>query len=325
MLSSSGQYGDQPRSRELGVAEYLMKPVLGQDLHATICRVLDGRTPMKVEVTARRTVDRAERALSVLLVEDNLVNQQVARGLLTRRGHGVTVAGNGLEALRELERQQYDVVLMDLQMPEMGGLEATAAIRAREAGTGAHMRILAMTAHAMSGDRERCLAAGMDGYVSKPIDPDDLYSTLEGDSGQPFWSSPPRRTESDAIDDAELRRRLLGDDQLIRSLLTVFLADCPAQLEALGRAVEQREPTAIRSVAHALKGAAGNISASRLCEAARVLEEMASAGRLDDVDSCVANVWTEAGAVLDAVRQWLSAESTAMVASHHHLAEPRAV
>ena len=111
--------------------------------------------------------------------EDNVVNQRVAVGLLTKRGHDVTVANNGLEALAALERGAFDVVLMDVQMPEMGGLEATAAIRQRERDTGGHMRIVAMTAHAMNGDRERCLAAGMDGYLSKPIDPAMLYATLE--------------------------------------------------------------------------------------------------------------------------------------------------
>jgi signal transduction histidine kinase/DNA-binding response OmpR family regulator/HPt (histidine-containing phosphotransfer) domain-containing protein len=315
MLSSSGQHGDSPRSREVGVAAYLMKPVQAQDLHGTICRVLEGRTMAAVDFSSRRTLARAARALDVLLVEDNLVNQQVALGLLMRRGHHVTVAGNGLEALNELEKRSYDVVLMDLQMPEMGGLEATAVIRARETATGAHMRILAMTAHAMSGDRERCLAAGMDGYVSKPIDPDDLYLALEEDFGDSDVTPepPPRRGDTASLDTAALRRRLLNDDQLIRALLTVFLGDCPPQLTELERTVEQRDATAIRRVAHALKGAAGNISAPRLFEAARLLEEMGAAGRLENVESCLQHVRTEAGAVLEAVRHALNAEQQAGV------------
>ena len=118
-------------------------------------------------------------SVRILLVEDNVVNQQVASGLLTRRGHHVTIAPNGREALDRLDRETFDLVLMDLQMPVMGGLDATVAIRLRERATGQHIRIVAMTAHAMNSDRERCLAAGMDGYLSKPIDPLLLFAVVE--------------------------------------------------------------------------------------------------------------------------------------------------
>jgi PAS domain S-box-containing protein len=117
----------------------------------------------------------------VLIAEDNVVNQRVAAGLLGKRGHVATVVGNGREALDALTHQTFDVVLMDVQMPVMDGLEATAAIRAREKGTGRHTRLIAMTAHTMNGDRERCIAAGMDGYLSKPLDPQKLYAAVEHD------------------------------------------------------------------------------------------------------------------------------------------------
>jgi CheY-like chemotaxis protein len=119
----------------------------------------------------------------VLLAEDNIVNQRVAVGLLTKRGHQVVVVGTGQEALDAIEREPFDVVLMDVQMPEMSGIDATAAIRRREAGSGRHLRIVAMTAHTMAGDRDECLAAGMDGYLSKPISQSALFAAVENESG----------------------------------------------------------------------------------------------------------------------------------------------
>jgi signal transduction histidine kinase/DNA-binding response OmpR family regulator len=181
MLSSSGQHNEASRCRTLGVSAYLTKPIPAADLHDAICRVL--RPMLAPQPVARPTVAPesgvAVRPLRILLVEDNVVNQRVALGLLKKGGHEVTVANNGLQALAALEGRIFDVVLMDLQMPEMGGLEATAVIRSREAGTGQHLRIVAMTAHAMTGDRELCLASGMDAYISKPIDRTRLFALLE--------------------------------------------------------------------------------------------------------------------------------------------------
>ncbi len=179
MLSSSGQHGETARCRELGVSAYLTKPIQAAELHEAICRVLQRRSAAPAPAPRRRTTARASRPLRILLAEDNVVNQRVAVGLLSNRGHEVVVAENGAEAVAALERESFDVVLMDVQMPVMGGFEATTLIREREQQNGAHTRIIAMTAHAMAGDRERCLEAGMDGYLSKPIDPAMLYATLE--------------------------------------------------------------------------------------------------------------------------------------------------
>jgi signal transduction histidine kinase/DNA-binding response OmpR family regulator len=180
MLSSSGQHNETARCRELGVAAYLTKPIQAPELHDAICRVLNTSPAMPLAARKRASgVTRVGPPLRVLLAEDNVINQRVAVGLLTKRGHDVTIAGTGAEALAAIGHQAFDVVLMDGQMPEMDGFEATAAIRAAEQGTDRHLRIVAMTAHAMVGDRERCLAAGMDAYLSKPIDPDTLYAMLE--------------------------------------------------------------------------------------------------------------------------------------------------
>jgi two-component system sensor histidine kinase/response regulator len=180
MLTSGGRFGDTARCKELGISTYLSKPVKQSDLFDAICRALEGTTeaPQKRTAVPIAPSERVRR-VKVLLAEDNIVNQRVAVGLLQRRGHDVTVVSTGVEALEALKTGAFDMVLMDVQMPVMGGFEATAAIRTAEAQTGRHLRIVAMTAHAMTGDRERCLAAGMDGYIAKPIDPAVLFAAVE--------------------------------------------------------------------------------------------------------------------------------------------------
>ena len=182
VMLSSGQKDDSARRRELGIAACLTKPVVPASLFEAVAEVLarvpSGAPASRLADAPRATV-AAELSRSVLLAEDNLVNQQVAVRLLSRRGHRVTVVASGQEALDALDHASFDIVLMDLQMPTMGGLEATARIREREAGSGRRLPIVAMTAHAMTGDRERCLAADMDGYLSKPIDSAALYALVE--------------------------------------------------------------------------------------------------------------------------------------------------
>ncbi|MDP3719819.1 MAG: response regulator, partial [Acidobacteriota bacterium] len=183
MLSSSGDATDQARCAALGIAACLTKPVYAADLLLAIERAVGtvslAAASQPASIAGGFATGATGPRARVLLVEDNVVNQRVAAGLLTRRGHHVTVAQNGREALERLEREAFDLVLMDLQMPVLGGLDATIALRLRERETGAHVRVVAMTAHAMSGDRERCLAAGMDGYLSKPIDPAALFAVVE--------------------------------------------------------------------------------------------------------------------------------------------------
>jgi PAS domain S-box-containing protein len=229
----------------------------------------------------------------VLIAEDNVVNQRVAAGLLGNRGHVVTVVGNGREALDALTHDAFDVVLMDVQMPVMDGLEATAAIRAREKDTGRHTRLVAMTAHAMNGDRERCIAAGMDGYLSKPLDPQMLYAIVE-ENAVPFAPA--------AVDSAMLLNRLDGDEALVADVIELFLGDCPARLTAIKAAVDARDAKAIRTTAHVLKGAAGNLSAPALFRAAAVLEQIGAEARLDAAEAAWRRLSAEATNVLAALR-----------------------
>ena len=183
MLTSAGHRGDAARCLELGVVAYLLKPIRQSELREAVARVLgarehDGAIPLITRFSLQDARE-PDAHLSVLLAEDNLVNQRLAVRLLEKRGHRVVVAGTGLEALKAMEKDSFDLVLMDVQMPEMDGLEATAAIREKEKETGAHQAVVALTAHAMKGDREKCLAGGMDGYLTKPIRPQELDQLLE--------------------------------------------------------------------------------------------------------------------------------------------------
>jgi PAS domain S-box-containing protein len=198
MFSSAGHRGDGARCQELGVSAYLMKPVRQSEMRAAILRVLSaGGQTAQLPLVTRYTLHEADApavALRILLAEDNLVNQRLAMRLLEKRGHQVTLAGNGQEAVAAAEKGVFDLVLMELQMPEMDGFEATAVLREREKETGVHLPVVALTAHALKGDRERCLDAGMDGYLTKPIRAQELDAVL----GTHMHSKPgqaPQKTE----------------------------------------------------------------------------------------------------------------------------------
>jgi len=181
MLSSAGLRGDAERCRKLGVAAYLTKPIKQSELLEAILTAL-GRMPQKEarpSLVTRHSLRERRTLLRILLAEDNAVNQLLAIRLLEKRGHTVTLAANGKEALAAIQNGEFDLILMDVQMPEMDGFQVTGAIRRKESATGAHIPIIAMTAHAMKGDEERCLTAGMDAYVSKPIRPQELFEKID--------------------------------------------------------------------------------------------------------------------------------------------------
>jgi len=178
MLTSAAQHKDFERCRELSIAQHLTKPVRQQELLVSIKQALGSNRSIKAD-RVRPVALRTSASLNILLAEDNIVNQRLAVRMLEKWGHSVQVASNGKLALEAMERESFDVVLMDVQMPEMGGFEATEKIRERESATGEHTTIVAMTAHAMKGDREKCLEAGMDDYVSKPISARELNAILE--------------------------------------------------------------------------------------------------------------------------------------------------
>jgi CheY-like chemotaxis protein/HPt (histidine-containing phosphotransfer) domain-containing protein len=215
--------------------------------------------------------------LHILLAEDNRVNQRLAIAILQKQGHTVVVANNGQEALDALERQTFDLVLMDVQMPILDGFEATAAIRAKEQQTNTHIPIIAMTAHAMTGDRERCLAAGMDGYVAKPIQPQALAQAIENiplPAPQQQASESPQAPCESCFDWSEALERIDGDMEFLRELVDMFLDEAPTLLSQIEEAAKNYDGERLQRTAHQLKGAMSNFGAKDAIKAAQTLETL---------------------------------------------------
>jgi two-component system, sensor histidine kinase and response regulator len=237
-----------------------------------------------VSLIIRALPEESPRKLNILLAEDNAVNRVLAQRLLQKQGHTVTSVNNGIEALQlweENQSRQFDIILMDVQMPEMDGLQAATRIRERELGTGAHIPIIAVTAHAMKGDRERCLAAGMDGYISKPINPAELAKVIQltVPAGAKIVAVP-----ADPVlkgpSDAELVARFDGDSELLKELAGIFLQECPRMLDEIRAALGTADLRALARAAHTLKGSVGNFAMPGPWETAQRLELLANSGQL---------------------------------------------
>lgn len=344
MLSSGGKHGDARRCRELGISAYLTKPVRQSDLFDAICEALAHlRAPDQAPVrpspegaegaegaeagaasseggggglVTRHSLRERRRRLRVLLAEDNSVNQTLVVTMLERRGHAVQVANNGVEAIEAYRRHPFDVVLMDLQMPVMGGLEATSRIRELERASGRHVPIIAMTAHAMTGDREKCLAAGMDGYISKPIKPREFHAEVESiaetfrreggadaentsddkptpapvpspalspvGAGSPEHNGPAVESNPGPVlfDKAALLERVDHDWELMRTMVRMFWEDWPSRKERLEEGLRRGEARTVEGVAHEIKGSIGNFCAQAPYQAALDLEIIGSTGDL---------------------------------------------
>ncbi len=314
MLSSGTQLSETERCRELGINLHVIKPIKQSDLmHAIMTALGSSRwSDLRLAVTPPGSELKSPRPRRILLAEDHPVNQRLARSILERWGHSVVVAGNGRKAVEALEQDTYDLVLMDLQMPEMGGLEATQAIREKEKGTAAHIPIIAMTAHAIKGDREQCLAAGMDDYVTKPIDPDALFKAIEtatgADTPEPAVPEPavpePAVPEPAApepvppaptvhlppsfsiaeLDRQAIFKRVGGDRQLLAELVRLFFEDAATLLGQMRCAIEARDGAALQQAAHRFKGAAANFEARAAVERAFRLQQIGRHGDWADAE-----------------------------------------
>ncbi|MFO0611633.1 MAG: response regulator [Polyangiaceae bacterium] len=275
----------------------LPKPILARSFLSVIEAVAHGESPKEPHSVVEEAP--GSTGLSVLVAEDDPANRYVQRTLLQRAGHAVTVVENGKRAVAAAEEQRFDVILMDVQMPEMDGLTATRQIRAREAGTGERVPIVALTAQAIDGDRSDCLAAGMDAYLAKPIDAERLLATLErfaamarsraraGDDGQrrvtprPFFVGQPglgSKAIQSTYDRVALIRRLGNDEALVRDVETLFVCSLDELLQRVTDAVARADAGATRSTSHALASALSSVSARRSLEIARMMEEAARAG-----------------------------------------------
>src|SRR5881409_420067 len=301
ILTSAGQRGDGERCRQLGIQAYLTKPIARADLVEAVGTVLAGTAsaPGAADLVTRHSIAESRHALRVLLAEDNLVNQQVATAMLLKRGHQVDVVSNGREAVEAVARGRYDVVLMDIQMPEMDGFEATANIRALPQGR--TLPIIALTAHALSGERERCLERGMSGYLAKPFKAHDLFAAVEGRAAQPADTA---AAPAPAVDLAAFRRTMeeAGAAEAVDGILETFVATLPQRLDAIVAAAGGTEAEPLQRAAHAFKSAAGTIGAGHL---AALLEDMERAARDGDVaGACdkLEQVRGEAQAALDYLR-----------------------
>jgi CheY-like chemotaxis protein len=286
MLTSGGQRGDAARCRELGICAYLTKPVRQWELREAILSVLgmEQQKDDSMKLLTRHTLSQTRRRLRVLLAEDNAINRELVVRLLSKRGHTVVVAVNGKQAVSALETQSFDVVLMDVQMPEMDGFEATAAIRQKEKANGTHVPIIALTAHAMKGDRERCLAGGMDGYVSKPVQAEELIKAVEGLDGDSSATGKTSDLTNEVVDREIALARVDGDEGLLADLAKMFCEESPKLLSAVQDAVTKKDTAALKRAAHSLKGSISTFAARDATEAALRLEDLARAGELEGAE-----------------------------------------
>jgi CheY-like chemotaxis protein/HPt (histidine-containing phosphotransfer) domain-containing protein len=285
MVTSGGQRGDAARCADLGIAGYLHKPVKQSELLFAITRTFKAPVAdeLHTRLVTRHSIRESERMLHILLAEDNVVNQKLAVRMLEKSGHDVHVANNGKEAVEAVRNQTFDLILMDVEMPEMNGLEATGLIREAEKKNGAHIPILAMTALAMKGDKERCLEAGMDGYISKPINVTELFETIENclkAASAEETPAPSTDDERPRLDKAALLERVGGDMELLGELVALFMDDGPRLLDEIGQAVRLGEAEILARTAHTLKGSVGNFAADDAFQAALRLEKIGREGEM---------------------------------------------
>jgi two-component system sensor histidine kinase/response regulator len=287
MLSSAGGLGDAARCHELSIDFSLMKPVKQSELLDSIVTALSVATADEADAAIASGKPVGTKSLHVLLAEDGVVNQKVAVSLLEQRGHKVTVANNGRQAIIALDNASFDIVLMDIQMPEMDGFEATTIIRAKEKATGGHIPIIAMTAHAMKGDRDRCLDEGMDGYIAKPIRARDLYETIEMTAAE-VWESQRRNAtisdEKETLDRDKILERTAANEETLKEIVDLFVTESAKLMRRIRNAITNEDASELQRAAHTLKGSIRIFGAERAAAAALQLETIGRDKNLADAE-----------------------------------------
>jgi len=291
MMISSGSHLDGiKRCEELGIYGHLLKPINPAKLKSLMIEILDNKKMIDRKIRVKPSLLRNAVAVNVLLAEDNPVNQRLAVKMLEKMGHTITLAGNGEEVLALFEKGRFDLVLMDVQMPVMDGLIATAKIREMEKAGNRHTPIVAMTAHALKGDRERCLAAGMDGYIAKPIKYNDLEREIMravDKTGQIQTIDEKDFTVSLKSFKENLMKKFSNDTEMLRDTITIFLEESPDQLIAMKNAILNKDKEKLQFNAHKIKGSIGVFDEGDLFYDASMLEELGKAGKMDEADSMI--------------------------------------
>ena len=279
MLTSEGQRGDAQKCRELGVSAYLLKPYTQSDLFAAIMNTLGLIDKPEPVLVTRHFLRESKHKLNVLLAEDNSVNQTLVKGLLTKFGHSIEVAQNGLEAVEKWHAGRYDLILMDVDMPVLNGYAATEQIRQSEqANPEQHIPIIGLTAHVVEGTREKCLAAGMDGYLSKPINIEALWRELNKLGQAIRTDEPPAPTINYALAVADFNktRRNVDDDRAIfEKIVELFLTENPLHIQKIKQAATQNSTDQIRTSSHTLRGMLGIFAAEKSMKIAKEIEQQA--------------------------------------------------
>jgi CheY-like chemotaxis protein/HPt (histidine-containing phosphotransfer) domain-containing protein len=322
LLTSLGQRGDAEWIQKAGFAGYLTKPLRQSQLYDCLSMIVgmtdcDQANISAELITRHRVLEAHRRNVRILLVEDNLTNQEVALITLKKLGYRADLATNGIEAIRLLAERNYSLVLMDCQMPEMDGFEATESIRSgRSKVLNPAVPIIAMTANAMQGDRERCLAAGMNDYIAKPVQPQEMLKKLSqwlsraSDSGRISVVVPPPASASDEKSsqdteifcEDELLVRLMNDENLLRRIIKAFNSDTPSHLVELHAAIDAGDFAVARRLAHNIKGSAANISAPALRNAAFELEIAIKDEKRDSLAALMLSVERQMESLLQAMR-----------------------
>jgi CheY-like chemotaxis protein/HPt (histidine-containing phosphotransfer) domain-containing protein len=314
LLPSVAQARERFREQDLGISGYAIKPVRKSELFEAIMGALGRGGPIHAPEpsTCEERAETTERSLQILLAEDHVVNQKLVTRLLEKRGHSVILAENGQKALDIVDAQHVDLIFMDVQMPVMDGLEATMKIREREANSGTHTPIVAMTAYAMKRDRQKCLDAGMDGHVSKPIRSREIEEILQAaceDRVIQYFSAIEDREPTSPPPQFELENVLDhfdGDTELIAEAFDLLESTYPDDIAAMRRAIRSADFKGLHRTAHRFKGGLANFHMDHLTNLAAALERMGDEERLDGALETLSTLETFLGEFIDALRERLS-------------------